>query len=76
MTAIVTPAMDGRLRWVKVSKHVHQLTAVDGGTAGTVVLMAKENRYSGSTHRTYLGQFTMEQEARAAVEEAVAKECP
>lgn len=75
MSTLIQPARDGRLQWRKVSPCVHQLMAVDGGTAGTVILMAKANRYSASTHRTYLGQFSMEQEARIAVEDAVKKEC-
>jgi hypothetical protein len=60
---------------VHTSKLVWQLMALDGGTAGTVVLMPKVGRYSASTHRTYLGQFSSELEARQAVEDKVAEEC-
>jgi len=75
VSLILGPAKDGRLRWVHVSKLVWQLMAIDGGTTGTVILMAKAGRYSASTHRTYLGQFSSELEARTAVENKVAEEC-
>jgi hypothetical protein len=75
MSTLIQPAKDGRLQWRKVSKSVHQLMALDGGTCGTVVLQAKASRYSASTHRTYLGGFETEQDAKRAVEDAVEREC-
>ncbi len=75
MSTLIQPAKDGRLHWRKISKHVHQLMALDGGTCGTVVLQDKANRYSASTHRTYLGPFETEQDAKRAVEDAVEREC-
>lgn len=75
MTLLIGPAKDGRLSWQHVSKLVWQLMALDGGTTGTVILMPKAARYSASTHRTYLGQFSDEQAAREAVENKVAEEC-
>lgn len=75
MTLLLGPARDGRLSWQHVSKLVWQLMALDGGTTGTVILMPKAGRYSASTHRTYLGQFSSEREARQAVENKVAEEC-
>jgi hypothetical protein len=75
MSLLLGPARDGRLSWQHVSKLVWQLMALDGGTTGTVVLMPKAGRYSASTHRTYLGQYATEIEARRAVEDKVKEEC-
>lgn len=75
MNDLLAPAKDGRLKWARVSKFIWQLLAVDGGTAGTIVLMPTFQRYSASTHRSYLGQYADEQLARQAVEDAVELEC-
>jgi hypothetical protein len=75
VTQLLTPAKDGRLQWRRTSTFVWQLLGVDGGTAGTIVLMPIRQRYSASTHRSYLGQFADEQSARHAVENAVEREC-
>ena len=75
MTQLLTPATDGRLQWKRMSKFIWQLLAVDGGTTGTIVLMPTYQRYSASTHRSYLGQYADEQTARKAVEDAVEREC-
>ena len=75
MSTILQPAKDGRLKWQRTTKTNWQLRALDGGTVGTVVHLVKQSRYSASTHRSYLGSFATEGEAKQAVEHRVEVEC-